>query len=113
MTNASSTGAQVNGSVAALHALTHQQVAAFVVIGIALLALLWLRARWHRGRLSRSYSRAMRRVGIGRQLRGMRRNRVMVRAGATRRAVFAFRKATAATVVIGALIAWSQLRAGR
>lgn len=103
MTNALSTGAQPGGTAEAFHALTHQQTAGIVVAGIAALALLWLRARWHQGRLSRSYSRAMRRAGIGRQLRGMHRNRVMAKASATRRATLAFRKAAGVALVVFAL----------
>lgn len=113
MRNALSTGAQDNGGAAAFHALTHQQTATLVAITVGLLALLWLRARWHRAQLTRSYNRAMRNMGVSRQLRGIRRNHVMPRAGSTRRAVLAFRKALTASLALTVVLIWVQAKAGR
>lgn len=113
MKNAMSTGAHGHSAIDALHTLTQQQETALIFIGAGALGMLWLRARWSRRRLRRSYGRAMRRTGVGRQLRGMRRNRVLAKAGATRRATLAFRKAAVASVAVAALLVWAQVNAGR
>ena len=113
MTNATSIGAHGHSAATALHGLTQQQETRLIVIGAGALGVLWLRMRWSRRRLNRSYGRAMRRPGVGRQLRGMRRNHVMARAGATRRAALTFRRVAATTAAITVLIAWSQIRTGR
>lgn len=107
MTNASSEEAQANGTATALHVLAqHGQLTLVLSVAGALLVL-WLRARWCRRRLARSYGRAMRRDGLKRQLRGWSRNHVAAKAGASRRASLAFRKVAGLSILVAAIYVFS------
>jgi len=77
-------------------------------VGAAVVFWLWLRARYLRRRLSRAFTRSLSHGSSRKQLKSLRKRKVLALAGHARRATFRFRTATLVSLLLTAAWLWSR-----
>ncbi len=76
--------------------------------GAAVVFWLWLRARYLRRRLSRAFTRSLSYGSSRKQLKSLRKRKVLAHAGRSRRATARFRFAVVLSVLLAAAWLWSK-----